>query len=505
MWLANLLDRHRLHDGSRVAITDENGEVTYGELASRCEGIAARLRAAGIRHGDRVLVLSRNRSEALESYVALTRAGAVAVPINHALVANEVQHVVALTNATGAVGEGELLARAVDPSRLSFVWDFDGEEYREAAGSGREARPPIGSLDEPAAILCTSATTGLPKGVVLTHRALQYQALTWLATTGHGRDVTYLAAPPVFHSTVTVAFAYLAAGGRIVLSHNFSPQRCLAMIASERVTHAYLVPSMIRYVTRAANIGNADLSSLREVFHGAAPMSAALRRDAAQLLNCRLRDCYGQAEAGGPITLGEPLGASVDAQDPRWRSAGRPLMGFELRVTDGAQETAEGGVTGEVCVRSPAIMRGYWEDEAATGKSIQHGWLHTGDAGTLTEDGELVIVDRITDVIIRGGQNVYPAEVERVLCQHPLVAEAAVVGCADAMLGEQPAAYVVAVDGCSLDPGEVLASLSSSMASFRRPVSLTVLDELPRNPAGKVLKRVLRERDALDVPSAPSH
>lgn len=502
MWLATLLDRHRFHD-ARVALTDDRGEVTYAELARRCEGIAARLRELGIRHGDRILVLSRNRSEALECYVALTRAGAVAVPVNHALVADEVQHIVALTSAAGAIGEGELLAHAVDPSQLSFVWDFDGEEYRTAASSGARARAPLGSLDEPAAILCTSATTGLPKGVVLTHRALQYQALTWLATTGEGRDVTYFAAPPVFHSTVTVALAYLAAGGRVVLTHNFNPQRCLALIAAQRITHAYLVPSMIGYLTRAASIADTDLGSLCEVFHGAAPMAPGLRRQAARLLNCGLRDCYGQAEAGGPITVGEPLGASVDTPDPRWRSAGRPLMGFELRVVDADGEAVGPDVTGEVCVRSPAIMRGYWEDEQATGQAIRHGWLHTGDAGKLTGDGELVIVDRITDVIIRGGQNVYPAEVERVLCQHPLVAEAAVVGVADEMLGERPAAYVVAVDPRSFDPDEVLASLHSRMASFRRPVSLTVVDELPRNPAGKVLKRVLRERDAPARPPVP--
>jgi acyl-CoA synthetase (AMP-forming)/AMP-acid ligase II len=496
MWLSNLLERHRCHARDRVAITDDKGDVTYGELATRCDAVAARIRRLGVGKGDRVLVLSRNRSEALESYIALTRAGAVAVPINHALVADEVRYVTDLTNAVGAVGESELLDRAVHSSALRFVWDFDSPEYHKAANGPTATPPSNGSIDEPAAILCTSATTGLPKGVVLTHRALQFQALAWLASTGHGSEVTYLAAPPVFHSTVTVALAYLAGGARVVLTRKFTPQRCVELIAAERVTHAYLVPSMISYLMRAASVDKTDMSSLREIFHGAAPMTAAQRQAAARALKCHLRDCYGQAEAGGPITLGEPLGACEEPPaQPRWQSAGRPLLGFELKVVDGDDVPVVPGALGEICVRSSAIMRGYWENAEASANAIQYGWLHTGDVGALTDDGELVIVDRLTDVIIRGGQNVYPAEIERVLCQHPSVAEAAVIGVPDGMLGEQPVAYVVPVEG-GPDLGDVLAFVGTRMASFKRPSQIDLIDELPRNPAGKVLKRSLRERAA---------
>jgi acyl-CoA synthetase (AMP-forming)/AMP-acid ligase II len=513
MWLAALLHRHRFHEPDRVAVIDDRRAFTFGELADRADALAASLRDRGVRRGDRVLVLSRNRAEMIESYVALARLGAVVVPINHGLLAPEVEHIVTLTGAVGALGERELLERALGRAAVAFAWDLDGADYQRAVGCGRRFTPPDVALDDAVAVLCTSATTGLPKGVVLTHRTFQHQALSWLATTGHSRDTVYLAAPPLFHSTVTVPLAYLAIGASVVLRRTFTPQGCLEAIAAHRVTHAYLVPSMISYLLRAHGLPDAELSSLREVFHGAAPMSVEQRLRAATLLGCALRDCYGQAEAGGPVTLGEPLRDPPEVGEPLreppevgermpWQSAGRPLFGFEVRVVDERGGPLAAGLAGQIAVRSPATMRGYWQDEQATGGVLRHGWLLTGDVGTVERDGELRVIDRLTDLIIRGGQNVYPAEIERVLRMHPQIEDAAVVGVPDDVLGEAAVACIVVADGAPPTPAEALAFTVEHLASYKRPRAVTVVAELPRNPAGKVLKRVLREQ--LLVPERPA-
>ena len=495
MWLANLLHRHRFQDGDRVAVIDDRLSFTFGELAARTDALAAALRAQGVQRGDHLLLVSQNRAEMIESYVALARVGAVAVPINYGLLAPEVEHIVSLTRAVGALGERQLLDRAVASAAVSFTWDFDGSEYRQAVTSGRDFTVPDISLNDSVAVLCTSATTGLPKGVVLTHRAFQHQALSWLATTGHGRDTVYLAAPPLFHSTVTVPLAYLSVGATIVLLRAFRPQVCLDAIATHGVTHAYLVPSMIGYVLRARSLSHADLSSLKEVFHGAAPMSIEQRVLAARQLGCALRDCYGQAEAGGPVTLGEPLRDDVSENDEAsWQSAGRPLLGFEVRAIDESGNILAPGRMGQICVRSQATMRGYWRDDNATSRALRHGWLLTGDLGTVDPNGELRIIDRLTDMIIRAGQNVYPAEIERVLRLHPQVEDVAVVGVPDDALGEEAVACVVTPDGVSPKPEEVLAFTVDHLAPYKRPRSVTIISDIPRNPAGKVLKRVLREQ-----------
>lgn len=493
MWLAGLPQRHSHHDPDRLAMIDDEGSITYAELASRCEAVASALREHGIQRGDRVLVLSRNRIAALEAYMSVTRAGGVVVPINHGLTADEVRHTVELTQAAAAIGERALLDASVATDNLGFVWDIEQDYEQHARQRPTHTAPYSGTLEDPAAILCTSATTGLPKGVVLTHRTFQHQALAWLATTGLGRDVTYLAAPPVFHSTVTVALSYLAAGGTVVLTRNFTPQRCAELMTSHSVTHAYLVPSMIDFLLRSRGLSDADLPSLQEVFHGAAPMGVEQRQEAAGRLGCALRDCYGQAEAGGPVTLADPLAAQTKTNDPeRWRSAGRPLLGFETRVVDQDGQALPPGELGEVTVRSPATMRGYWKNDGASAEAIKHGWLWTGDLGTLSPGGDLTILDRRTDMIIRGGQNVYPAELERVLNQHPGVAAAAVVGAADSALGEVPVAFVVSADGATLDSTELIAFAGRHLAPYKRPTAIHLLSELPRNPAGKVLKRQLR-------------
>jgi acyl-CoA synthetase (AMP-forming)/AMP-acid ligase II len=500
MWLGGIAERNGRSLGDAVAIVDDRVRLTHAELAERSLRLANGLRRLGVRRGDRVALLSRNRAEMIESYLALARVGAAAVPVNHGLVAPEVEYVMAACSVVGLLGERALIDRAGGAGGTRFAIDFDTSEY-DALVAEEEILPlPEPGLDEMATILFTSATTGKPKGAVLSQGSLMNSSLAWLATARPAPGTVFLSAPPLFHSTVTIVFAYLAAGATIVLMRQFSPQLCLAMIAAERAEHLYLVPSMVDYLLRAKALAETDLESVAEVIHGAAPMPTELRRRAERALGATLRECYGQAEAGGPITFGDP-GPHDAAQLARIEgdpgTCGRPLLGTELSIRTEAGEEVPAGELGEVYVRNAALMSGYWDNPGASAAVLRGGWLRTGDIGRLDPQGYLYLLDRRVDLIIRGGQNVYPAEIERVFREHPGVAEVAVVGAADEVLGEVPVAYAVAAAGWDADAGELLLHAGERLASYKRPSRVEFLDELPRSPAGKVLKKDLRALGAV--------
>lgn len=494
MWLAQLLDRSTSAAPERVAVVDGRRTLTYRDLSDRASRLASLLTYRGVAQGQRVAMMSRNRVEMVEAYVGIARAGAIAVPLNHGLVEREVRHAFELTEPVALLGEGELFPVGVADWGLKAVLDWDAADYGALIDMHPAASPPQGSLDDPAIIIFTSATTGLPKGVVLTHRALLHASLSWLATAGPADGVVYLNAPPLFHSTVTIGFAYLFGAGQIVLMHRFTPQECLDVMKRESVTHAYLVPSMISFLLRVRPIERFDVPCLREVFHGAAPMPVETRLRAARALSCVLRDCYGQAEAGGPVTLGDPLGDPAAPEVPlkRWQSAGRPLLGFEVDIRGEHGQTAPPQAIGEICVRSGASMESYWNNASATAEAFDGGWLKTGDLGSLDHQGYVYVIDRRVDLVIRGGQNVYPAEIEHVLAAHPGISESAVVGVPDPDLGEVPVAFVVPRPGSEIDPDEVLKFTVGQLASYKRPKAVVIVSELPRNPAGKILKKQLR-------------
>jgi acyl-CoA synthetase (AMP-forming)/AMP-acid ligase II len=497
MWLGGIADRNGRALQDRVAIVDDERRLTHAELAERSSRLANGLRRLGVRRGDRVALLSRNRAELVESYVALSRVGAAAVPVNHGLVAPEVAHVLGECSAVGVLGERQLIDASGAGGDARFAIDFDSDEYRSLALEEEIAPLPEPGLGDMAVILFTSATTGAPKGAVLTHGSLMSSSLSWVATARPEPGTVFLSAPPLFHSTVTIVFGYLAAGATIVLMRQFSPQLCLSLIDSERADHLYLVPSMIDYLLRARGLGETDLASVTDVIHGAAPMPNDLRVRAEAALGATLRECYGQAEAGGPITLGEPaphspqLRAKIEGEPS---TCGRPVLGVSVTIRGEDGEEVAAGSPGEVWVRGPALMSGYWENRGATAAVRRGSWLLSGDIGYVDDDGYLYLLDRRVDMIIRGGQNVYPAEIERVLREHDGVAEAAVVGDPDATLQEVPVAYVVAAPGRRPETAELMVHAGERLASYKRPSRLVFIDSLPRSPAGKVLKKELRAK-----------
>ncbi|MFD7663689.1 class I adenylate-forming enzyme family protein [Streptomyces sp. NPDC059788] len=489
MWLAQLLERNRQCFPDRTALRDEHRSVTWAEFHERTGWLAHELARLGVRRGDRVALLSPDRVEVMEAYFALARLGALFVPLNHSLTPAEVEAIVRRTGTTAVLGAAALLERHPDlPVRLRVA--FESEVFTGLAPRAGDAALPDIPDDAPAAILHTSATTGRAKGVVVDHASFRAIALGWLAVARPTDAMVLVNCCPLYHGSMVVSLTYLAAGATVVLMPGFKPQTALTAIEANGATHIWLVPQMLRFMLRARSLDSTDLSSLREVLYGAAPMPVELYAEASERLGCGFRQVYGMTEAGGPfVSLGpdeHPAPRDVSQVIP----AGRVIPGMSVRALDERDEEVEPGAVGEICVRGPGVMRGYWDDDAATADITVDGWIRTGDLGTLDGEGRIHLVDRKKDLIIRAGQNVYPTEVERALSTHPAVRDVAVVGIPDADYGEVPLAYVVAEDGVA--PAELLRHAAGHLAPYKRPKRIVPIDGIPRNAAGKIVRKLLR-------------
>ncbi|UUU28349.1 class I adenylate-forming enzyme family protein [Streptomyces sp. DSM 40750] len=500
MWLTQLLQRNRQCFPDRTALVDAHRSVTWAEFHDRVARLAHGLSERGIRGGDRVAVLSLDRVEVLETYFALARLGALFVPLNHSLTPTEVTEIAERCNPVAVIGESALLDRHPDlPVRIRL--SVDGAEFAALCETDGPALPdapvadPAGNAglpdvpdDAPAAILHTSATTGRAKGVAVDHASFRAIALGWLAEVGPTDDIVLVNCCPLYHGSMVVSLTYMAAGATVVLMPGFQPQRALAAIEDNRATHVWLVPQMLRFLMQSKSLRSTDLSGLREVLYGAAPMPPEVYAEAVERLDCGFRQVYGMTEVGGPfVTLGpdeHPAPGTTDVIP-----AGRVIPGMSVKALDPKDQEVPPGVIGEICARGPGVMRGYWNDEKATADITTDGWIRTGDLGFVDRDGRVHLIDRSKDLIIRAGQNVYPREIEQALRSHPAVHDAAVVGVADADYGEAPLAFVVAEEGTT--PDEVQAHLAGLLAAYKRPRHIRFIDEVPRNPAGKILKRSL--------------
>ncbi|MEU7603918.1 AMP-binding protein [Streptomyces sp. NPDC041003] len=492
-WMAQLLERGRQRRGERIAVLDGERQCTYAELDRRTDALATALLGLGIGLGDRVVVVSHNRLEVLETYFALGKIGAAAVPLHYGAVAGEVASAVRRFEASAVIGE-EGLPGTADLGHGLPVLRYESEEYRQAVS--RAPGLPEGEVPDDALmfILQTSATTGRPKGVCVDHRSLRSVALGYLADVPTDRETVFLHCGPLSHGAMVIPLIYLAAGATVALMRMFSPQECLATIHRNGVTHLFLVPDMLRFLLRAKGFAPERTAGLREVLYGAAPMPRPLLLEARKALGCGFRQLYGLTEAGGPVVTLPPEDHDYAPGEARGRAAsiGRATAGTAVRSRDDREHPSPTGRIGELWVRSPAVMRGYWADTAATEDAVRDGWVRTGDLGTVDEQGYIHLTGRVKDVIVRGGQKVYPAEVEQVLLGHPAVREVCVVGVPSEDWGELPYACVVA-DGP--DPGlagELRDLARRQLARYKRPVEFLTLPELPRNSAGKTDRRSLR-------------
>ncbi|MFL6053156.1 MAG: long-chain-fatty-acid--CoA ligase [Actinoallomurus sp.] len=481
-----------------TAFLYEGVRVTYAEFDRRVDQVAAALHASGVGRGDRVAVLDKNSLAYAELLFGAARAGAVQVPINYRSSADEIAYIVDNAKAPVLIAGQEFvpvldaIAERLDHTEHLVVVGGTGHRYTDYdAWTDRDA----GHGDESGEVfvqLYSSGTTGRPKGVMLTHEnfltAVSMSEQIWNLRP----DSVLMVAMPMYHIAgciLTVCAVY--DGIPCVLVREPDPVGIARGIETHKVTHIFLVPVLLLFMQQLPEVRRTDLSSLRLLIYGASPISEEVLRGAMEMLpDCDFMQVYGLTETTGAITHLPP--ADHVPTGTRLRSAGIANPGTELKIIDPATaEPVRAGQVGEIVCRSAQNMAGYWSLGQATRETLlPGGWLRTGDAGYLDEDGYLHIHDRMKDMIISGGENVYPAEVENVLMSHPAVSDCAVIGVPDDTWGETPKAIVVR-DG-ELGERELIDFCRSRLAHFKCPTSIEWTDAIPRNPTGKVLKRELR-------------
>ena len=500
------LTRRTALSRDRTALVYEGRSWTYGELNRDVNRLAHALRSLGVNHGDRVAYLDLNHPNFFLTLFATAKLGAIFVPLNFRLTGPELTfiindagiHTLVHDAQFGGVVEsirGDLCCRHV-------IRSFADAEAERTVPEGMRAFDDLFAdqrdddldsqvaLDDIAWIMYTSGTTGRPKGAMLTHGNLLWNNIqAWVAYDSSTDDVTLVCAP-LFHIgglNVTTMSAFQK-GATVVLLRQYDPVRVLEDITRYRVTSMFGVPAMFQFMTLAPTFADADLSSVRMFVCGGAPVPELLIRLYADR-GIRFAQGYGLTETAPFATI-----VPIEWMDRKVGSAGLPPFFTEVRLVDEEDHEVAVGERGEVVVRGPNVMKGYWNRPEATAEAIRNGWFHTGDVGVRDEDGFFYIVDRKKDMIISGGENIYPAEVEDVLYGHPGIAEVAVIGLPDERWGETVRAVVVCKPGLTLSPEEVIEYAQGRLARYKQPRSVVFTDVLPRNPAGKVLKFELRER-----------
>ncbi|UXY23107.1 o-succinylbenzoate--CoA ligase [Streptomyces cynarae] len=481
----------------RTALIHGDRSVTYAELYERTTRLAHTLRARGVRRGDRIAYLGPNHPAYLETLFAAGTLGAVFVPLNIRLAGPEIAYQLADSGAKALVYAPSLAALVAGLPGSTDVRAYVevGAEYEELlAGASDEPIDQPVPLDDTCIIMYTSGTTGRPKGAMLTHGNLVWNAFNVLVDHDLIADERALVSAPLFHTAGLnmLTLPVLLKGGTCVLVESFDPEATFDLIERHRITFMFGVPTMFDQVARHPRWDRADLSSLRILTCGGSPVPTPLIAKY-QERGLTFLQGYGMTEAA-PGTL------FLDAEHAVGKagSAGVPHFFSDVRVVRPDLAPVDVGETGEVVVRGPHVMPGYWGLPEETAAVFADGWFRSGDAARVDEDGYVYIVDRIKDMIISGGENIYPAEIEDQLLAHPDVVECAVIGVPDEKWGEVPRAVVVPREGATLDPDEVIASLSGRLAKYKIPKSVVVADALPRTASGKLLKSRVRSRYGTD-------
>jgi fatty-acyl-CoA synthase len=500
----HLVERAGL-DLDKTAIVFEDQSRTYGELRSASRKVANSLLGMGIERGERVALLSTNRLEFMEIEVGIAAARAIMVPLNWRLRSQELANLLNRSAARAIFVEDRFLGTILELRRSGAVpslrivigleQDACDLSYEEILASSPEDPPSrTGSMTDPHEIIFTSGTTGQPKGVVWTDGTVLWNSLQQVIDFQLGPQHSSYAIIDQYYIGGRHDFTWpvLHQGGTVHVkpSSGFDAGEVVRYVADHRITHVLWVPTMLYEILRLPDLDSYDLSALRMIMCGGQPVSASSTIRAQEAFPATdFIQVYGLTEGGGTVTHIRPSDAR---RKPG--SAGKPSMHVELRLVDGNGFDVPQGFDGEVWLRAPSVTAGYWADPELTAEQITGGWLHTGDMGRFDAEGFLYISGRKTDMIISGGMNIFPSEIESVLCEHPAVGDAAVIGLLDEKWGETVCAVVEAADGMVVDPDELIEYCKGRLASYKKPTSVEVVDELPRTAAGKPQKFLLRER-----------
>ncbi len=508
MRLHDFLDYHARECGEAEFAIQGKRRLTYREALAETNCLANAFVSAGLRIGDRIAVLSKNSIEYVLLYFAASKAGVVPVHLNYRLAPREWSYIINDSGARLLLAGGEQ-TQAIEPirSELKTV-----ERFVAIDGAGASAwddyrrwvdNQPATNLDRLITEdhdLCqmyTSGTTGDPKGAVLTHRAatahLVQRGLILKSQPGE----RWLLVAPVFHAAAAsqVACQSVYWGSCLYIQADFNPVESVRALSEERIAVAHMVPAMIQACLVAVpDVARRRYDDLRLMSYGSSPIAEQTLRRAIEVFKCDFVQGYGMTETIGLTVLSPSDHRRALTEKPELLlSAGQPLVGTEIRMVDADDNPVPNGTTGEIIARGPQLMKGYWNRPEETVEALRGGWMHTGDAGMMDDEGYLYIQDRVKDMIVSGGENVYPRVVEEVLFQHPAIADAAVIGVPDERWGETVKAIVVLRPGMNATPDEIMEFCRGRLGRFERPRSVDFVEALPRTPSGKVLKRALRE------------
>jgi acyl-CoA synthetase (AMP-forming)/AMP-acid ligase II len=498
--VADIVRRRAAHSPDAPGMLAPGSVTTFSDLDARSSRVANALLATGVQAGDRVAYIGANAPSFLEVLYGAAKIGAVATPLNNRLAPAELGTI--LRDAAPVVlvlGQGEPALSPGDPASLRRV--VPAEQYESWLAAHPAVDPGVkAAAEDPAVIFYTSGTTGLPKGIVLSGRAIS-QALSPMHY-DMGLDISSVAMAPIpyFHiSGFALALVATLNGAALLLESETEPAALVELLVRRRVSHAAMVPTLIQRMVQHPAAASADWSALRYLVYGSAPIPLPVIEAATAQFGCQFIQSYGLTETAGGVTVLWPEDHLPAAgREQQLRSVGRPMTGVQLKVVDPATlEAVPAGTRGEVLISGGHLMTGYWHRPEATDATMtSDGWLRTGDGGSLDELGYLYLHDRLKDMIVTGGENVFPAEVESVLSGHPDVAEVAVIGVPSTRWGESPFAVVVRRAGASLTGEALIGWAREHLAHFKCPVDVEFVEALPRNASGKLLKVRLRAEHA---------
>jgi acyl-CoA synthetase (AMP-forming)/AMP-acid ligase II len=497
----------------RTAIVFDGKRFSFQELEERVKKLANAFVGMGVRAGDRIASMQVNCNENIETYFAAAKLDAVYVPLNFRSSPEEIEYMINDSKPKILI-TGERYVSMVDgikenlPSVDGFVVMDDAstegwESYEQllAASSGEDMYP-MGDEDDLTMVMFTAGTTGSPKGVMLSHDSFASYLLANVSPPDLESEEKNILTVPLYHiAGIQAVMAGIYGGRTLIIQRQFEPVEWMTLVQEEKVNRAMMVPTMLKMLMDHQEFEKFDLSTLEVITYGAAPMPLeVIKRAISKFPGTFFINAFGQTETAATITMLPPEDHILEGSEEeiekklsRLTSIGKPLSDVEVRIVNEEGGEVEVGETGEIVAQGPRLMKGYWNQKEATAEALRGGWLYTGDLGYFDEDGYIFLSGRAKDFIKRAGEMVSPEEVEQVLHSHPSIDEAAIIGVPDVDWGERVRAIVVAKIGVTIDKEEVMAYCKDRMASFKKPESVVVVEELPRNPLGKVLKRVLRE------------
>jgi long-chain acyl-CoA synthetase len=503
--LGDIPRKHARLDPDKECVVCGDVRLTWGQFNERINRLANALAGLGVEKGTKAAILALNCHRYLEIYYATSKLGAVAVPLNFRLSPEELTYVINHSDAeflmvdAAYIGVAKPMLPGLENIKQRVALEGKDEgwlDYEEMLAVASDAEPGVDvDEDDLCQLQYTGGTTGLPKGVMLTHRNYMTSALGMLLSSVDSEST--LQVLPIFHTAWWPTLIHHYAGRRAVIAKQFDFNEILATAAREKVTHINMVPILFSWILDFPDLDKYDLSNIKLFTYAGAPMPADLMRRCIERFGPIFQQGYGLTEAAPLATiLLEEDQSTLDGPPEitkRIASAGRESMVTEIRLVDEEDIEVPMGEVGEIAVRGKNIMKGYWKDPELTDRALRGGWLHTGDLATRDEYGFIYIVDRKNDMIITGGENVYPYEVEKVLFEHPAILEAAVVGVQDKTWGEAVTAVVALKDGESATEDELIQFVKERIAGYKTPKRVVIVDSIPKTAVGKILRREVRE------------